>query len=93
MDIPTTSLPKYQCHKIVTAGKIRQIDLEPNGNGGAILKFESNPDTKYEDIMVEQAYLDKHNPQIGGYYVVYEDGYESFSPTDAFESGYSLIIS
>jgi hypothetical protein len=34
---------------------------------------------------------ERSNPQIGGYYVLYEDGYESFSPADAFESGYSLI--
>jgi hypothetical protein len=43
------------------------------------------------DITVSENYIHKHNPQIGGYYVLYEDGYESFSPADAFESGYSLI--
>ncbi|MCK9988658.1 MAG: hypothetical protein AzoDbin1_05130 [Azoarcus sp.] len=28
---------------------------------------------------------------VGGYYVVYEDGYKSFSPAIAFESGYTRI--
>ena len=28
-------------------------------------------------------------PHVGGYYVLYEDGYESFSPAKAFEEGYT----
>jgi hypothetical protein len=30
----------------------------------------------------------KHAPHVGGYFVQYEDGYTSFSPAEAFESGY-----
>ena len=30
-------------------------------------------------------------PEVGGYYVVYEDGYKSFSPAGAFESGYTPL--
>ena len=33
----------------------------------------------------------KHDPQAGGYYVVYADGYQSFSPAQAFEEGYTRI--
>ena len=34
--------------------------------------------------------LKKHDPQIGGYYVVYPgDGYKSWSPAQAFEEGYT----
>lgn len=33
----------------------------------------------------------KHKPVAGGYFVVYEDGYESFSPAKAFEEGYTRI--
>lgn len=84
-------MPKYQCHKVVEAGKIRKIDLEPNGNGDAILGFESNLADQYEDIIVNQDFLEKHKPEIGGYYVVYEDGYDSFSPAGAFEKGYLLV--
>ena len=47
------------------------------------------------DINVTQVplgtWLDKHNPAVGGYYVVYKDGYESFSPAQAFEEGYARI--
>ena len=33
-------------------------------------------------------YMTKHAPQVGGYYVLYEDGYASFSPAQPFEAGY-----
>lgn len=87
-----TALPKYQSHKVVTAGKISAIVLEPNGNGGAIVKFVKPEGVYYEDVIVEQEYLDKHTPIAGGYYVVYEDGYLSFSPAEVFEGGYTLEV-
>lgn len=48
-------------------------------------------DERYGPIKVDAAYLRKHEPKVGGYYVVYEDGYKSFSPAEAFESGYSKV--
>lgn len=36
--------------------------------------------------------IGKHGPQVGGYYVVYADGYISYSPAAAFEDGYRLIV-
>jgi hypothetical protein len=32
-----------------------------------------------------------YSGDIGGYYVVYEDGYKSFSPASAFENGYTRL--
>src|SRR3990167_5567722 len=43
----------------------------------------------YADIAVDHAYIKKHNPQVGGYYVVYMDDYNSYSPAAAFEDGYT----
>ncbi|WP_244589494.1 Rha family transcriptional regulator [Escherichia coli] len=40
---------------------------------------------------VSAEYICKHRPMSGGYYVVYEDGYESYSPAEVFESGYSKL--
>lgn len=48
-------------------------------------------DEGYAEFPVEAAYVQKHNPQPGGYYVVYADGYKSFSPAKAFEEGYTRI--
>lgn len=81
------SLPKYKSHKEVWAGKIAAIHY--TGNGGALLQME---DEEVQDfIRVTPAYVAKHNPLVGGYYVLYADGYESWSPADAFESGYTRI--
>lgn len=41
--------------------------------------------------LVDVSYLNKHKPEPGGYYVRYEDGYESYSPPEAFEAGYTRI--
>lgn len=55
---------------------------------GAHLMFE---EAGYSPIAVDANWYRKHDPQKGGYYVVYEDGYVSFSPAEAFEGGYTRI--
>jgi len=85
-------MPKYKCHKIVHALKIKNILYSSNSSsdfdGSAVITPEEND---YAPFKVSNNYLHKHNPVVGGYFVVYEDGYQSFSPADAFESGYTLI--
>lgn len=85
-------MPRYVCHKEVHALKIKEV-FDPTGpneesDGRRILRFE-NPG--YGPFFVSREYVQKHNPVAGGYYVVYADGYESFSPAKAFEDGYTLI--
>lgn len=48
-------------------------------------------DEGYAEFPVSREYMMKHNPQPGGYYVVYDDGYKSYSPAKAFEEGYTKI--
>ena len=87
-------LPKYRCHKEVYALKIAEIkrhnEDDPNAetDGSAMITPE---DERYGAFRVGHEYMRKHQPQVGGYYVVYADGYKSFSPAGAFESGYTLI--
>ena len=45
----------------------------------------------YAPFRVDWEYMHKHKPEVGGYYVVYEDGYKSFSPAKAFEDGYAAV--
>lgn len=40
-------------------------------------------------VEVSTGYLAKHQPEVGGYFVLYEDGYRSFSPAGVFEAGYA----
>ncbi len=57
-------------------------------DGGVIITPEEKG---FAPFRVEREYVRKHEPQAGGYYVVYQDGYKSWSPADAFEEGYTLI--
>ena len=79
-------MPRYKCHKVVHALKIKRID--PESTGAAIIFPEEEG---YSGFDVDMAYMKKHEPRVGGYYVVYEDGYKSFSPSEAFEAGYSRL--
>ena len=45
----------------------------------------------YAPFRVDREYLKKHRPSVGGYWVKYDDGYESFSPAQAFIEGYNPI--
>lgn len=83
-------MPKYRSHKIVHALKIAKI--EAADDGGAII---TPAEDGYAPFKVDRAYALKHLPQergqSGGYYVVYSDGYASWSPVQAFEEGYTRI--
>lgn len=87
-------MPKYQCHKQVWALKIADLRSVTDGDGfeageGDIVLVPA--DEGYGPFIVGRDYCAKHRPEIGGYYVVYADGYKSYSPADAFESGYTRI--
>lgn len=83
-------MPRYRCHKEVWAVKIKAIApvvVEGDTEAAWIYPAEEG----YGSFLVDPAYLAKHKPEVGGYYVVYKDGYKSFSPAEAFEDGYTLI--
>ena len=96
MSETTAQMPRYRCHKEVWALKIFNVLLDSQRaknegretDGSAFLVPE---DQRYSAIKVDANYVNKHKPQPGGYYVIYADGYKSFSPADAFEDGYTLI--
>ena len=85
-DQASMELPKYKCHKEVWALKIKMIGVNSQDGSGLI----TPEDKRYSAFEVSAEYMAKHNPVYGGYYVVYPDGYKSFSPAEAFEGGYSL---
>lgn len=81
-----SGLPKWKCKKIVEGFKIGTIQYIDNGGG------ELKSDCGKYVVRVDQPYLDKHHPEVGGYYVRYQGGYESWSPADALEDGYDRIV-
>lgn len=94
--LDTIQMPKYKCIKEVWALKIKSIEYDSDiakredreTDASAIITPE---DSRYAPFKVDREYIRKHNPIAGGYYVLYEGGYKSFSPPEAFEKGYILI--
>ena len=90
-------LPKYVSHKTVSAVKLELVIHRPNPDltgktaAGSHGGYLHPVDTSFSPIEVSAAYMTKHVPRPGGYYVKYEDGYESFSPAAAFEAGYTAL--
>ncbi len=89
--INAMSMPQYQSHKKVWALKIKAVNSDRALNGSGVDHSLTFEDTRYAPRQVSPEYIQKHNPKAGGYFVVYEDGYESWSPAAAFESGYELM--
>jgi hypothetical protein len=85
------AMPKYRSHKTVWALKITAIEV--NEDGSALLAVA---EPGYAPVSVDAAYVAKHlrsdiESKVGGYYVVYRDGYKSWSPEQEFVDGYTLI--
>lgn len=92
MSETTAQLPKWLCHKQVWAAKIHEIYGgidEGLHDTRLVLDFGAGKEDAL--VKVSDAWFDKHKPETGGYYVRYEDGYESYSPAKAFEDGYERI--
>ena len=90
MSLATIRGVRYQCHKQVWALKIAKIEPvnPPFWNDGATI---TPTEPGHAPFHVDGGYCARHDPQVGGYYVVYDDGYESWSPGKTFESGYTRI--
>lgn len=77
--------PKYESHKVVSAAKI--TGSEKGADGALTVHLEG-----FDSVVIPHHEAHKKpTPFVGGYLVVYQDGYISFSPAKAFEEGYTLI--
>lgn len=82
MEQSTTQLPRWACHKEVYADRI--VEISPNNywklaHGRIVMADEVKELSK------------RQVPIVGDYYVVYEDGYATWSPAKAFEEGYTRL--
>jgi hypothetical protein len=82
-------MPKYKCIKEVWALKIKDVEYLPY-ESSALIHFE---DWRYAPKKVDAFvwWEQKAKWNKTGYYVVYSDGYESWSPVEVFEKGYVLL--
>lgn len=89
------NLPQWKCHKVVRAAKIASIeqgtvvDKAKFPNGSWVLNLETDCLLTHHEVAHE--WFTKHQPEAGGYFVQYGDGYGSYSPADAFEPGYAPL--
>jgi len=92
------AMPEYVSHKRVRALKLKElVKLYHDGRSGdewirgVLLRFDDSRFTPLElDVKFALRIRWGSDP---GYYVVYEDGYQSWSPTQAFEEGYTRVES
>lgn len=82
-------MKQYKSHKIVSAARIvsRITGMSHKENPMGYREFQLDDGTK--EIVSETRF---DEAEIGGYYVVYSDGYASYSPAKAFEEGYTEVV-
>ena len=93
-------MPRYKCHKVVHALKIGKLDQTPepdHGDPSAPVETRDGltitpSDKGYAPFFVGAEWCKRYDGGNDlGYYVVYEDGFASWSPTKAFEDGYARL--
>lgn len=89
-----SDLPRWKCHKVVEAAEIVAFWPTSIRDIGQHQIHVQLPDGTRKQLNLPDAWASRVPPNaspIGGYYVRYEDGFESWSPADAFEAGYTRM--
>ena len=84
---PPKQLPQWLCHKKVWAAKIESIEYPPQETTSRVLLHLEGG----FEVSVKKGWGEALGELVGGYFVRYADGFESWSPAAAFEDGYTLI--
>lgn len=79
-------LPQYRSHRVVQAAKIEEIRALETPHQYELVFADGQGKAK-----VTGEWISNRGAEEGGYYVLYEDGYESWSPAEAFEEGYTPL--
>ena len=85
-----TELPRYKCHKVVQAFKIGGVDFQKDGTG-VVSPHEIHASVGLQYVDADWCRRFKGDGKDHGWYVLYADGYTSWSPSQAFEDGYQLL--
>lgn len=84
-----TGMQTYQCFKQVRAMQIGEMQYSDLTEKFVLMSY-GDANGKHSIVYVDEEWKEKHRPIVGGYYVQYADGYESYSPKEAFEGGYTI---
>lgn len=90
---PIPVLPLFLCHKHVRAAQIENVEEVGRraGNGELVETVKLLTLVGGSSVRVKGSWWYRHQAKTGGYFIQYADGYTSYSPKEAFESGYSLV--
>jgi len=91
-------LPKWKSHKEVHGDKVVEVYQSPvhdrvdGTDSGWRWKLKGGEVVNLNlDMVARLPFGNLSKDPVGGYYVLYPDGYESWSPAKAFEEGYVPI--
>lgn len=81
-------MPKYASHKKVQALHIAALEIHEDGSATIAPKED-----RFASFRTRPGWADRFEGTDSdpGVYVVYEDGFTSWSPTSVFEAGYTRI--
>jgi len=84
-------LPKYVSHKEVEAGKIVGVRAYAGQTRDIVAEVVVSVDGVEYVIEVPVDFNARGTPKIGDWLIRYKDGYLSWSPAEAFETGYTRM--
>lgn len=82
-------MPRYRSHKEVHALEIAGVSPVDGTADDFTMFFQEHG---FAPIRVNRTLFSRYMAVRGDFYVVYEDGYESISPRQAFLDGYTAIL-
>lgn len=88
VDILSVDIPKYKSNKPVGALKIGSIDEEPETIDEKD-RIITPADGGYNRFRVSGTYIRIHQPKVGGYFIISEEGILAFMDAYSFEGKYS----
>lgn len=86
------NLPAYICHKKVRAARILEVvldNVDPPLMGTLLLEIPGQPIYQHR---IAAGWIERHQAEIGGYFLQYEDGYTTYCHGNSFESAYSQLV-
>jgi hypothetical protein len=97
--LPLTEMPQYRCQKVVRALQIGAMEIHKDDSATIVPQDDRYPQfttregfaAGWKATLERTARMSKdfNDP---GYFVMYDDGYTSWSPTAAFEKGYARVV-
>lgn len=85
-------MKRYTSIKEVDADQIVAVSAFNYASRKYTLRLKESPSVEVSDLWFNKHSDNKKTNLVGGYFIRYADGYESWSPLEAFEAGYREIV-